>query len=261
MRPIPVLMYHHINPHQGDMVTVTPAVFEAQMKYLHDSGYRTLNIDEFVLYLSGSLTVREKAVVVTFDDGWLDNYIYALPVIKKYRIKVAIFVVTDRIERASEGVTTLSLPVPTHGESKELIRKGKEERVTLTWELIQEMAETGLVDFYSHTWSHRKCDCLSEEGLLMELKESKKVMEERLRGPCPYLCWPYGKYCSTAVEIAKEAGYRALFTTCHGVMNPGSDPFAIKRIVVKDKGGWFKRRMVIYTNPILSRAYLAIKKR
>jgi len=86
----PVLMYHHINPHQGDIVTVTPAVFEAQMKYLHDSEYRTLSIDEFVLYLSGSLTVREKAVVVTFDDGWLDNYIYALPVIKKYRIRVAI---------------------------------------------------------------------------------------------------------------------------------------------------------------------------
>jgi peptidoglycan/xylan/chitin deacetylase (PgdA/CDA1 family) len=254
-------MYHHINPHQGDMVTVTPGVFEDQMKYIRDSGYRTLSIDEFVLYLSGSLTVEEKAVVVTFDDGWLDNYIYALPVIKKYHIKAAIFVVTDRVERASEGVTALSLPIPTHGESKELIKRGKEEQVTLTWGLMHEMAETGLVEFYSHTRSHRKCDRLSKEELIPELEESKKVIEERLRRPCPYLCWPYGKYGSTAAEVAKEAGYKALFTTSHGVMVPGSDPFAIKRIVVKDKRGWFKRRMVIYTNPLLSRTYLAIKKR
>ena len=140
--PIPVLMYHHVNPHKGDMVTVTPEVFEGQMKYLHESGYRTLKIDELLSYIAGGLTLKGKAVVVTFDDGWLDNYIYAFPAMKKYKINTAIFIITDRTERASainppasplklrgeqRGVTV----VPTHKESKLLIEKNEDYKVVL----------------------------------------------------------------------------------------------------------------------------------
>ncbi|MBU4321267.1 MAG: polysaccharide deacetylase family protein [Nitrospinae bacterium] len=101
MRPIPVLMYHHINLHKWDMVTITPAVFEGQMEYLYKAGYRTLKIDELISYMSGGLALPQKAVVVTFDDGWLDNYIYAFPVLKKYKINAAVFLITNRVENAS----------------------------------------------------------------------------------------------------------------------------------------------------------------
>jgi peptidoglycan/xylan/chitin deacetylase (PgdA/CDA1 family) len=94
-----------------------------------------------------------------------------------------------------------------------------------------------------------------------ELGESRRIIEERLGRPCPYLCWPYGEYSTTAAEIARDAGYRALFTTLHGVVTVGSDPFAIKRIVVKNKVKWFRKRMIVYTTPLLSSLYLAIKKK
>lgn len=261
MRPVPVLMYHHVSPHKGDIVTVTPEVFEDQMNHLSQSGYKTLTAEELLSLMKGELTLRQKAVVITFDDGWLDNYLYAFPVLKKYRLNAAIFIITNRIEMASEKMTSLPDRIPTHNESKALIEKGEAYKVALNWELIGEMAGSGLVEFYSHTKSHRKCDTLSENELIEELGQSKQIMEKKLGRPCPYLCWPYGKYNQLAVSIAKEVGYRVLFTTDHGVVKAGSDPFAIKRIVVKDKSEWFRKRMFVYTNPVLSPLYLAVKKK
>ncbi|MDA8338473.1 MAG: polysaccharide deacetylase family protein [Nitrospiraceae bacterium] len=261
MRPIPVLMYHHINPHKGDMVTVRPEVFEGQMEYLHRAGYKTLKMDELLSYINGELKLQQKAAVVTFDDGWLDNYIYAFPVLKKYTINAAVFVITDRTERASENKTESPAIVPTHNESKLLIEKNEDYKVVLNWELIKEMSDSGIVEIYSHTKSHKKCNGLSKSELLEELSESKKTIEKRLGKPCPYLCWPYGKYNETALRIAQEAGYKAIFTTHHGIVKKDSDPFAIKRIVVKDSVAWLKKRMLIYTNPVLSEFYLKIKKK
>lgn len=261
VRPVPVLMYHHVNPHSGDIVTVTPEIFEGQMAYLHKSGYKTLKIDELLSYIHGDLPLKQKAVVITFDDGWLDNYLYAFPVLKKYAINAAIFITTGWIDKASEKQSGTFQNMPTHRESKQLIAKGDEQKVMLNWELIEEMSVSGLVEFYSHTKNHKKCDRLPGKELLEELNESKKVIEERLGKVCPYLCWPYGKYNDTALHIAKDVGYRAIFTTKHGVVKPGSDPLKIKRIVIKDNVAWFKKRMLIYTSSMLSMVYLKMKKK
>jgi peptidoglycan/xylan/chitin deacetylase (PgdA/CDA1 family) len=254
-------MYHHVNPHRGDTVTVTPEVFERHMKHLRDGGYRTLTAEELLRYIKGELNPGQRAVVITFDDGWLDNYLYVFPVLKKYQLNASVFVITGRIERASAKMTAPPGSVPTHNESKMLIRNGEEHNVVLTWRLIEEMAGSGLVDFYSHTKTHKKCDTLSEGELLEELGESREVIEERLGRRCLSLCWPYGKYNEDAVRAARDLGYEALFTTDHGVVKAGSSPFAIKRIVVKDREGWFEKRMNLYTNSLLSALYLAIKSR
>lgn len=260
MSPIPVLMYHHVNQHKDDMVTITPDVFECQMKYLQKNGYATLTIDKLIDYINGEFQLTQKAVVITFDDGWLDNYIYAFPVLEKYKIHASIFIVADRTEKASENSAQSPSSVPNHKESKSLIKKGEEQKVALNWRLIKKIADTGLVDFYSHTMSHRECDKLSEAELSEELKQSKKIIERQLNRPCPYLCWPYGKYNDAAIRIARDSGYKAVFTVEHGIVKPGSDPLAIKRIVVKANAAWFKKRMLIYTNSILSELYLRIKK-
>lgn len=261
MRPVPVLMYHHINSHKGDMVTVTPDVFEGQMRHLTHAGYRTLKIGDMLNLLEGKSVIKEKAVVVTFDDGWLDNYLFAYPILKKYGINATIFIVTDWVEKASE--TTFPVPgsVPKHAESKKLIAGDEPHKVMLNWKLIREMVRSGHVDFYSHTKSHPKCDQLSETDLIDELAGSKAEIEERLKQPCPYLCWPKGKYNTATVKAAKDAGYRALFTTDRGVVSTGSDLLAISRIVVKDNVEWFKKRMWIYTTSLLSELYLRVKAR
>ena len=259
MRPIPVLMYHHVTPHRGDTVTVRPEVFAGQMQYLHDAGYRTLSLAELLGHVSGTKPVREKAVVVTFDDGWLDNYRFAYPVLQQYGIKATIFVVTGRSNAASLTGSQMPDIFPRHGEAKRLIEAGAAGSVVLDWPLIRRMDQEGLVEFYSHTVSHRKCAELDEDSLRSELLDSKSVMERELAKPCPYLCWPYGSCNDAAVALAEDAGYRAIFTTRHGVVRVGDDPLRLKRIVVKDDIDWFKWRMRIYTNSLLAGIYLGVK--
>ncbi len=261
MKPVPVLMYHHVNNHEGDMVTVTPETFELQMQYLNKAGYRTLNTDELLSYIKGDLQLKEKAVMITFDDGWLDNYIYAYPLLKKYDIKATIFIVGNWIEEASKTRWSSNKSVPTHEESVSLIGNKQGAAIVLNWELIREMRESGLVEFYSHAKNHVKCHLLSKDDLSDELRESKNIIETQLGGECIALCWPFGRYNDGAIKTAKATGYRALFTTDHGVATERSDPFAIQRIAVKDSLIWFKKSLIIYTNKLLSGVYLRLKKK
>src|SRR3989304_8715794 len=151
MSPVPVFMYHHVSPHKGDMVTVTPDVFEAQMRFLADAGYKTLSADEVLDYILGTSEIHEKAVAVTFDDGYLDNYIYAFPAFKKYNIKATIFIVTDWVERSSDfGVRSLELKtkkLPNHDECKRFINEGKISEVIMNWDMIKDMQHSGLIEF------------------------------------------------------------------------------------------------------------------
>ncbi len=238
--PIPVLMYHHINPHKGDIVTVMPEVFEAQMKHLIDEGYRTLKLDELVSFVRGELTPDNRSVAVTFDDGWLDNYIYAYPVLKKYKINAAVFLITDRVEKASEKEQNIINDIPSHDESKELMANGEAGKVVMGWKLITDMLSSGLVEFFPHSKSHIRCAELSESELADEMKGSKDILENKLSKELTSFCWPYGSYSDASINTAKDAGFEALFTTDHGFVEDGSDPFRIKRIDVRDDLSWFK---------------------
>jgi len=266
MSSIPVLMYHHVSPIGGDMVTVTPDVFEGQLRHIKEAGYAALSLDEAVDFATGKFEMKGKGIAITFDDGYLDNYLYAYPALKSHGIKAAVFIVTDWVERASaqeeaekaEIESFLKKP-PTHGESKALIDRGEHGKAIMNWRMIGEMKDSGLVNFYSHTVTHRSSDQIHGEELKREIAASKAAIEGRLGGPCDYLCWPKGRYTGEGIEAAKAALYRALFTTKPGVVRKGDDPFELKRIVVKDSVDWFKRRLKIYTSPVLSQLYLSIK--
>jgi len=261
MRPVPVIAYHHVNENKGDMITVTPEVFERQMRYLSDSGYRTLRAGELLAYINGGLSLDEKSVMITFDDGWLDNYIYAFPILRKYNINATIFLATDWIDKASENAVDLNAVIPGHKESFSLVEQGEGHKVLLTWEFAEEMVGSGLVEFHSHTKSHRKCHELSSDELKEELSESKGVMEERFGRPCTSLCWPSGRNNALSMKIARENGYNLLFTTRHGIVEKGSDPLSIDRIAVRDSAFWLRKSMIIYTNNILSKMYLGLKRK
>ncbi len=262
MATVPVLMYHHINPNRGDMVTVTPEVFDSQMRFLRDSGYRTLTLDELMGVVSGA-GPEGRSVAVTFDDGYLDNYVYAFPVLKRYGIKAAIFLVTSWVDGASVSkagkdalVREFTGDPPLHETTKEYAGQAMFERFSVDWEMAGEMKESGLVEFHSHTSTHRRCDGLERAELESELRASRDRIETVLNTRCDYLCWPKGKYNASSVEAAREAGYRGVFTTEPGVVEPGADPMRIKRIVVKDKVRWFKTRCMVYTSGALSGFYL-----
>lgn len=262
MSPVPVLMYHHVAPRAGDLVTVTPETFEGQMRHISEGGYSALSLDELLAVVRGGADPPPRAVAITFDDGWLDNGAHAFPVLRRYGLRAAIFVVTDWVERASSPHLPGNPPAfPPHREARERAERGGLPGVVLDWGRLAEMRASGVVDVYSHTRSHLKCDRVPEEVVAEELRASKGRIEERLGSPCPFLCWPYGKIPRRAEALAREAGYEAVFTTRHDVVRPGTDPYDLPRIVVKDSVPWFTRRMAVYTNPLLSRLYLAVKRK
>lgn len=258
-------MYHHINPNRGDMITVTPEVFDAQMRHVKEAGYRSLSADELVGFIGGKNEIDGRAVAITFDDGYLDNYVYAFPALKAHGVKATIFTVTAWADRAAaqnsaKGKGSLMegfrKKPPTHAEAKAMIEKGDCRESVMDWEMIEEMRGSGLVEFYSHTMTHMRCDRLDSEGLANELAGSRRSLEERLNRACRYLCWPKGKHTPESVEAAKAAGYSGIFTTAPGVARQGDDPFSIKRIPVKDGVNWFKSRLRIYTSPLMAAIYL-----
>ncbi|MFQ5428550.1 MAG: polysaccharide deacetylase family protein [Thermodesulfobacteriota bacterium] len=265
MAIIPVLMYHHVNPNDGDMITVTPRAFEAHLQSIKENGYRTLALNELQAFMEGSLKIRERAVVITFDDGYLDNFVYAFPLLKKYGLRAVIFTVTGWLDGASyapideEGLLAFKNKIPSHNKAKDLVAREAYSEVIMNWDMARTMKDSGLVEFASHTVSHTECDALPEKILERELRNSKKRLVEELKTPCEHICWPRGRFNKTAVGVAEKLGYKGCFTTNRGIVRQGLNPMSINRIAVKAPPGWVGKRLAIYTSPLLSRLYLGIK--
>ena len=102
MRAIPVFMYHHINRHADDLVTLTPEDFENHLWVLKGRGFRTLFLDEQVQIIQGEGLSFPPSVALTFDDGHLDNWVYAFPLLKKYHMKATIFLITSWVGEGEE---------------------------------------------------------------------------------------------------------------------------------------------------------------
>ena len=90
---VPVLNYHQVNDKFQTVLTMTPADFEEQMKYLHDRDYHAVTQDQFAAYMSGEGSLPDRPVMITFDDGYVDNYEHAYPIMKKYGLTGTIFLI------------------------------------------------------------------------------------------------------------------------------------------------------------------------
>lgn len=167
-RNIPVLLYHHVNNIDDDpSLNVYPDVFEQQMKYLSEQGYATIFLDELIGYIYTG-RVPKKTVAITFDDGYLDNWVYAYPVLKKYNLKATIFIITRNIkdtvrphrpsrdERATGKVSRDNLPLlKNHFDTNsESVVNENGSAGFLSWEELREMERDGLIDIQSHSHSH-----------------------------------------------------------------------------------------------------------
>ncbi|KJU83169.1 polysaccharide deacetylase [Candidatus Magnetobacterium bavaricum] len=264
MTAIPVLMYHHVND-SGSFITVDVARFEQQMRLLQRMGYRTLHTADLLEIAAGG-TTPQRCVMITFDDGWLDNYVYAYPILKKYGHKAVIFVVTSRITeqglrpRLDEGFT---MPLPSHKECVRMVEEGNGSQCTLSWQELGQMARSGVIDVQSHTHTHVRFDQLYKDNaarlaqLQADLQRSKTLIEERSDKECHGLCWPWGVYDEGWIATATQAGFKALFTTCTGTNTAQDSMLEVKRLVIGNVGEFaFRKKLLIHSSPWLSRAYV-----
>jgi peptidoglycan/xylan/chitin deacetylase (PgdA/CDA1 family) len=199
-----VLNYHKID-HTFISLSVRPEDFDAQMKYLRDNGYHTITPDELYESLAGKGELPENPVLITFDDGYEDNYTNAYPILKKYGFKATIFVVTGFLDKHKKGY--------------------------LSWDEAREMNKNG-INIESHTVNHRSMTDLSDDELRMELVESKKKAEAELGHEVGYIAYPTGTYNLHIAQMVKEAGYKAAFTIKYGNVDKASNIYALERVPI-----------------------------
>src|SRR3989344_111894 len=191
---VPILMYHEISEVNNPWC-VSPQNFLQQMDFLKSKGYKTIALTELKKRLDQNKETTEKLVVLTFDDARQGVYTSAYPKLKEYGFIATIFIVPDWIEGRSL-------------ENHIIYSK------FLSWEELKELSENGF-ELGSHTLSHQSLINLNETDLIKEIKESKRIIEERLSRKINSFSYPYGKYNSSILNKIKEE-YEIALTTNQG---------------------------------------------
>ena len=257
---VPVLMYHHVSPNQGS-ITASPEHFEAHMAWLAKNGYRSLTTAEFAGHLAGR-SVPDKSVLITFDDGYLDNWVYAHPILKRYGLHAVMFLVTgwagDGPVRPCLGESADLPAAPAHPQCKPMIDSGRADEVIVRWSEVDAMLAAGTFEIHSHTHTHTRWDkvCTSvtekRDRIAEEFTLSRMTLQRRLGGVSSHLCWPQGYFDADYVELAQEAGFDHLYTTdAFGQNIVGHDPLHIHRFAVSDRSAaWLGRRTRLAADPV-----------
>lgn len=249
MTSVPVLLYHHVAPDRE----VTPEAFETQLSWMRSAGYAALSGTELLDHLEGRKPVPPRSVVLTFDDGYADNWVYAFPALKRHGFKATIFVVTGRLDAL--GAQRLR-----SDEGGALVETRRDERVSsgfLNWAETKAMAESGLVEIGSHTETHKDFNRrIPYADLHGELERSRRMIEEKIGASCGQLAWPWGDYEQSWPRLAAEAGYDLVYTTRPGANTPGADPLRVARFKVQNGSlPWLRRRLALYGNPVTAGLY------
>lgn len=203
-----ILNYHQIQNTSASL-SIPLEDFDAQMNYLTSHGYVSITPEELYSGLNGQLELPKKPVLITFDDGYADNYKNAFPILRRYGMRATIFVIP-----AFVGVYNNYL----------------------TWDEILEMQDGGIT-FESHTMHHYKLEELPDDEIRSELLNSKTILEEKLGRPVEFLAYPTGTYNLHIAGIAKEVGYKGAFTIKYGVVDLGSNFYALERVPIFNSAG------------------------
>ena len=202
-RTVLVLNYHKIaNEHKSLSVTLDD--FEQHMKWLQEYGFTCITPGQLYDFVANGADLPEKPVLITFDDGYKDNYTNAFPIMKKYGMKGTIFVVTGFL-----GVYDNYL----------------------TWDQAKELLDAGF-NIESHTYSHKSMTEASDEDISKELVKSKQTIKEKLGIDSDFMAYPTGTYNLHIAELVKEAGYKGAFTIKYDNVSRDSNVYALERVPV-----------------------------
>lgn len=171
---VPILMYHAVSDEIWGIeeLFVSPSSMEQQLKYLCDNGYTTITFEDLPY-----LDQIEKPVMLTFDDGYDDNYEYLYPLLEKYQCKATIFVIANSMDGAPHKMTA---------------------------DQIKELSDSGLVSIQSHTYTHHDLDSMTAEEQRQEMKQSLRALM-KCTGKQPFvLCYPSGRYDENTLEIGPD---------------------------------------------------------
>jgi peptidoglycan/xylan/chitin deacetylase (PgdA/CDA1 family) len=213
-RRVPILMYHRVDvvtpstPEITRRLTVDPAVFAHQMRWLRRHGYHTIAQRQLFDALMCGRALPRKPILITFDDGYRDILTKASPVLARLGMRATAYVISGRISK------------PTF----------------LRWRQLPRLEACG-IEIGSHTVSHRALTTLSDSQARTELVRSRRVLEQRLGHRVPWLAYPIGDYDARIEGLARRAGYVLAVTTEAGTSQFARRPLALHRLRILDSTG------------------------
>lgn len=211
---VPVLMYHMISDWDTPRpLAVSVKDFERQMWYLKKRGYTVIPLERLLDYLQSEKPLPKKTVVLTFDDGYEDMFLNAVPILKKYNYPATVFLPSNLIGK--ENIWD--------------IKRGKPTATILRQEQIQQMMENN-ISFQAHTCNHVVLTDVPLSTAKKEIFNSKIQLEEVTKRHVNVFCYPSGKYSSEIKNLVQQAGYSYAFTTQEGLVNKDDDSYLLKRL-------------------------------
>ena len=205
---VPVIFYHHVEPMAQAttaghaQLTVDSEKFETHMQYLNDRGYTSITAEELVTAVINHTSLPGKPIVVSIDDGYLDIYSYAFPILKKYNIKTSLFISTGLLGNSGY----------------------------MNWENLREMVGSGLVSIYNHTWSHYSLGRGDSSKIAYEIDTAQGQFEQYLGRKPTIFAYPYGITSQAAVDVLKKSGFAGAFTTASSWYQCDSRLYFLPRI-------------------------------
>lgn len=206
---LPVIMYHSLlkDPSRANDYTVSPATLESDLQYLLAEGYETVVIQDLISYVYQGVPLPEKPVMITFDDGHLNNLTYALPILQRYNARAVISVVGAYVEEAVRQ----NDPNPQYAY--------------VTWEDVRAMAESGCFEVQNHSYNlhHAK----GVRGAVRKQGEVLAAYQERLSGDilkmqkalydlsgvnATAFTYPYGLIDQAGEQVLRDLGFMATLT-------------------------------------------------
>ncbi len=185
---VPIFTYHCFG-YEDQSLFVTPENFDKQMRYLKNKGYNVISLDEFVEGMKKQKRFKHSTVVITIDDGYKDNFIYAYPILKKYGFPAMIFVASDYI--------------------------GTRDNF-MNWDQVKVMLKDG-ISFGGHSRSHAYLPSIKEKDVLWnEIAGCKEVIEKQTGRPVDYFCYPKGGFKEETKMFVEKARYKGACTTNRG---------------------------------------------
>ena len=218
-------MYHNIgSPPRGARMRglyVRPGMFRFQMFYLRAAGFKVVSLKEILDFIhdgkseNASRKPSRRLIALTFDDGYMDFYENARPVLRKYGYPATVFLVPGLAGQVNAW------------DSERLGTRKK----LLDWKKVKELAEGG-VTFGAHTMTHPHLPGIAVPQMRDEILGSKRVIEEKTGRPVEFFCYPYGDYNGDALREVREAGFLGAVTVKRGFTYEGDNPFELKRVPV-----------------------------
>jgi peptidoglycan/xylan/chitin deacetylase (PgdA/CDA1 family) len=207
---IPVLYYHSVLPDSEvptkNEVTISPEKLKEELQLVKNLGYTTLTMSEVNDYIINNKEIPQKSILITFDDGYTDNYVHAFPILKELNMKATVFVISSGIDSG----------------------------YYMSSDQLKEMSNYG-IDIESHTVNHVHLNTLSYEQQLKELKDSKAKIESVTNKNVLSIAYPFGDFNDNSKKAALDAGYSLAFTTNKGLANRTDNHVALDRIYVNSE--------------------------